>query len=384
MKIESKLKKRLMTAGSVFAIALGTGFVMQQVGPMADAFTDDAPQEVVSKAPADPAGALQPLSSARQERTAAEAASQKRTAPTEATEARFSAPAPAEEEAALAPAPQLAKPAEQPAVGVTRSASVLPMPALQSRTPSEPVPEAAAAPATGEATDTGETETAQDCTVSLSAKPQPAAMVRLALTAPCNPGELVTFTHGPLTFTEVTNNEGGLVVDVPALAANASFEASFPLGERATALALVPGVDDFNRTALSWEGTGGVALHAFENGAEFGTEGHVDASAPAGPSRATAGEGGFITLLGAADAPRARMAEVYSYPLAAGGSVSLTVEAEVTAANCGREVQAKVLRKGADGFAPHALSVTMPGCEAEGEFLVFSGILPEIRLASAE
>ncbi|SIO19326.1 hypothetical protein [Vannielia litorea] len=389
MKIDAKLKKRLLTAGSVFAIALGTGFIMQKVGPMAEHFGGDE-GEVVAAAPENPTEAIQPLSSAPHERPAEVARAV--TVPQDASEtASEPVMGPATEdvpEASAAPA----MPREAPAVGVTRSASLLPIPALPARAEAEEAPvqaaalatEAEAAPAPRSAPAPATEEAAGECALKLDARSGEAAMVRLSLSAPCNPGEPITFKHGPLTFTEVTDNEGMLAVDVPALAAKAAFEARLDTGERAMALTLVPGFDAYRRTALSWEGTGGIALHAFENGADYDTEGHVDAKAPAAPARALAGEGGYLTLLGAADVPGARMAEVYSYPKAAGGSVHINVEAEVTADNCGRELSAKVLTEGTKGFAAQSLSVTMPGCDTVGEYLVFSNILPDIRLAAAE
>lgn len=372
MKIDAKLKKRLMTAGSVFAIALGTGFVMQNISPMADRFIGGDGEETVVGT-AGPANEIQPLSSAPHQRMSPAAAS----GPAPVAQARPEAPqAPAPEKAvaalrtaALLPMPQ-AQPKAAPATAPVQMAAFSPEPEGQSdaapmRTPAEP-------------------KAADSCTFKLNARAQEAAMVRLTVTAPCHPGAAVTLKHGPLSFTEITDDTGALSVDVPALTAKAAFEARLDTGERALAMTLVDETEAYQRTALTWQGRAGVGLHAFENGAGYNTEGHIDAAAPAAPARALAGEGGYITLLGAADMPGALMAEVYSYPTAAGGTVRINVEAEVTAANCGRELSAKVLTKGAQGFAPQALSATMPECDAVGEFLVFSGILPEIRLASAE
>ncbi|MCO6384236.1 hypothetical protein [Oceanicola sp. 502str15] len=371
MKVDAKLKKRLMMAGSVFAIALGTGFIMQKVGPMAEQFTGGSTEQAVAKPVVEaPKAKIQPLSTALQKR-------------------------PASETPPMAEVPEAALPKPDSSVGVTRSASLLPVPALQSRSEPQPQPQAQPEPVEvaalaaepqprPEPLSEAMPDVAQDCSLALSAKAREAAMVRLTLSAPCSPGEPVTLKHGPLTFTEVTDNEGKLTVDVPALSANAAFEASLDTGERASAATLVQGTDGFERTALSWQGRAGVALHAFENGADYNTEGHIDASAPAGPSRAVSGEGGFLTLLGAADMPGAMMAEVYSYPAAAGGSVRINIEAEVTAENCGREMSAEVMSKGTRGFAPQPLTVTMPACDAVGDYLVFSGILPEIRMAAAE
>ncbi|QDC07949.1 hypothetical protein FHY55_01235 [Oceanicola sp. D3] len=225
---------------------------------------------------------------------------------------------------------------------------------------------------------------ASACALKLKATAQQAALVQLTLTAPCNGGQPVTVKHGPLSFTDITANDGTFTVTVPALSATAAFEARFDSGERAFAMTLVEGLDDHRRVALTWQGNIGLALHALEKGAEYDTGGHISAAHPATASRALSGEGGFLTVLGSADLPGARMAEVYSYPAALEGEVQLNVEAAVTEATCGAEMSANILSLGIKGYASHALTATMPGCDAVGEHLMFFDVQPEVRLASAE
>ncbi|MBS8224948.1 hypothetical protein [Vannielia litorea] len=64
MQIDTRLKERLVTAGSVFAIALGTGFLMQQLSPVADRFASSSASSVAPAPTAPAIEALQPLSSA--------------------------------------------------------------------------------------------------------------------------------------------------------------------------------------------------------------------------------------------------------------------------------------------------------------------------------
>jgi len=382
MTTESKGKKRLLTAASAFAIALGTGFVMQNFSPVADHLTGSEDEEVVAGS-AGSALAVQPLSVAPQ-RNEPPKPQEIATAPLAATDEAETPKADTMIEATRAPA-ELPMPAtvELAALSGAPKADGPMTDAPASR--SEPAPMATAAPVADAPSGTASAapaDTAPDCTVKLNAKARPAAMVALSFTAPCHAGEPVTLRHGPLTFTEVTDADGALNIELPALSAKASFQARLDTGERAMAMTLVDGLDGFERTALMWQDRSGVGLHAFENGAGYGSEGHVSAAGPATPARGAASEGGYLTRLGNADMPGAWQAEVYSYPTAAAGTVQVNVEAEVTATNCGRDLSATVLTRGADGFEPQTLTAAMPACDAVGEFLVFSGILPDIRLAA--
>jgi hypothetical protein len=79
------------------------------------------------------------------------------------------------------------------------------------------------------------------------------------------------------------------------------------------------------------------------------------------------------------------MAEVYTFPTGISrrsGAVALTVEAEITAANCGTDIAAQSLQI-VPGQPVRVLDLTMtvPGCDALGQFLVLEGVLQDIALA---
>lgn len=224
------------------------------------------------------------------------------------------------------------------------------------------------------------------CDVTFLADPSAAAMVDLTLTAPCYAGSRVTIEHGDLKFTAVTDTVGTLSISVPALTATATFKAHFDNGATAETMATVPGADSFERVALQWQGVPAMHIHAFENGSTYDEPGHVTADAPRSPDFAQNREGGFLTQLGNGAVPGGWLAEIYSYPAAnarAAGIIRLNIEAEISAQTCGREVFAETLQNSpVGGFQTAELSLSMPGCDAIGDFLVLKHVLRDMKLAA--
>ena len=103
-------------------------------------------------------------------------------------------------------------------------------------------------------------------------------------------------------------------------------------------------------------------------------------------STAALGEGGFLTVLGNAGAFAPRLAEVYTFPTATAareGNIDLTVETEVTAANCGRLIEAQALEIRAEGeLRTRDLSLNMPNCDAIGNFLVLNNLMDDLKIAA--
>ena len=227
---------------------------------------------------------------------------------------------------------------------------------------------------------------APDCTVRLTAEPRAGAMVALSLRAPCYASEQVTIHHQGLMFTEFTGPEGQLAIDVPALAEKALFIAAFDNDDGATAIAEVPALPFYDRVALQWPGDSGLQLHAREFGADYFSEGHVWAAATGDMGRTAKGVGGFLTRLGNPDTLTPRMAEIYSFPAGAArktGAVAVSVEAELTDANCGNAVEAQTLElRGEAGLQVHDLSLEMPDCDSVGDFLVLKNLIEDLKIAS--
>ncbi|MCT4372292.1 translocase [Yangia mangrovi] len=274
----------------------------------------------------------------------------------------------------------------------TSSARLPDLPSDRAAEASLPAPQTVRAAAVAEpeatpATLPEETEiTAADCSVAMSARTGAGAMVSLDIVAPCFASERVTIHHNGLMFTEVTQPDGTLRVEVPALSERALFIASFANGAGATAMAEVPALPFYDRVALQWRGESGLSLHANEFGAAGDEAGHVWAAAAGDLTRTARGEGGFMTRLGDAASPEARMAEVYTFPAAAAktaGAVTLTIEAEITATNCGRGLEAQTLEHRLGGsLRARDLTLSMPDCSAAGDFLVLKNLLEDLKIAA--
>ncbi|RBI83008.1 translocase [Rhodosalinus halophilus] len=353
------LSNRYVMAGATFAIAMGIGFVMQRgdPDPMADA-----------------TGAAKDASQQAGQATATSALVE----PLQVRDADTGS-------VTEAPAKPTPPPDAQELVEIDfTSAPIAPRPAGEPhRLPDPPLRDAAAEmPDSAADSPRPAAEPDIDCKVRLDAETRPAAMVHLALQAPCLPEERVTLHHGGLMFSAVTDEAGLLELDVPAMTASAVFIAAFPAGEGSVAQITVPEAEARDRVALQWRGATGLQLHAFEGGAGFGDTGHVWAEAPRDPE--TAEDGGFLVRLGDATAPEPRMAEIYTFPAKSPeGGIALTIEAEVTEENCAREVVAETHGR-IDGAAAkrHQLTFFMPDCAATGDFLVLKNLYQDLKIAA--
>ena len=187
------------------------------------------------------------------------------------------------------------------------------------------------------------------CEVAMTADTLPLAMVAVSVVAPCQPNAAVTIHHQGMIFSQLTDETGRVDVVVPALAQEAFFIAAFAGGEGAVASTAVPDLANYDRAALQWQGIDAVQLHALEVGTNYDSEGHVWATGK------------------------------YNQD----GTVALSVEAEVTAANCGRDISAQSIQL--DSLQePTAidLTMTMPDCGAIGEFLVLKNMFKDLTLAA--
>lgn len=224
------------------------------------------------------------------------------------------------------------------------------------------------------------------CEITMEAQTLPLAMVSLSTHAPCSPSEYVTFHHQGMMFKEMTDAEGRVDLIVPALAEVAFYLMSAEGGKGSATSALVPEFVNVDRAVLQWQGINAVQLHALEFGADYGADGHIWSAAAGELDFVAPSQGGFLVTLGNPDAPQPVMAEVYTFPTGTSqtdGIVALSVEAEITADNCGREVAAQSIQF-ALGQAPEALdlTMTMPDCGTIGEFLVLKNMFKDLTLAS--
>ncbi|TKZ19352.1 translocase [Shimia litoralis] len=223
------------------------------------------------------------------------------------------------------------------------------------------------------------------CDVALLAEPEAGAMVRVSLSAPCLMGERVTLHHSDMRFTELVGADGMLTVSIPALTEQAVFIVAFANGEGAVASANVPSLPFYDRVVVQWKGPVGLQLHAREYEADYGSDGHVWRGASRDVSILANGQGGYLTRLGNTQTPDALMAEIYTFPSGTAplqGHVRLSVEAEVDAVNCSKDVTAQSIQLRSD--KPPKLQdfhLTLPDCDAVGEFLVLKNLLEDLTIA---
>ena len=223
------------------------------------------------------------------------------------------------------------------------------------------------------------------CEIALTATVQAAAIVELSLAAPCLPEERFTLHHNGMMFSAVTDAEGNSTWSVPAMAENAVFIATFAEGETAVASAQVSTLEYYDRIVVQWGGPDALQIHALEYGADYGEAGHIWSQAAGEMAMAARGEGGFLTRLGDGLGLSPQTAEIYTFPTATAlrdGTISMTVEAVVTAANCGQDVDAQVMKKsGANPLQAHDLQVSMPDCDGIGDILVLKNLFDDLNIA---
>ncbi|WP_171234676.1 hypothetical protein [Ruegeria sp. HKCCA6837] len=218
-----------------------------------------------------------------------------------------------------------------------------------------------------------------DCNISARAVAVSGAMARVSLKAPCNAEERVEVHHSGLTVSQMTDASGGLQMNIPALSEYAIFLISFEDETGTVATTHVTDIAQYNRVALQWQGETELQIHALEFGASYGGDGHVwdDASAKGA---------GKVLRLGQIGHEKAQNIEVYSFPAGASdqsGTIDLTVEAEVTEANCGRTLNVQALELLPDRrLRSRDMSLTLPDCSQAGEFLVLKNLLSDLTIAA--
>ena len=217
------------------------------------------------------------------------------------------------------------------------------------------------------------------CAVSAESELAPMASVTLSVQAPCYGNQRVTVHHSGLMFTEVTDAQGNLSVTIPALSEKAVFVVAFTNGRGAVAMSEVEGLDQIDRVALQWSGNSGFQIHAREFGAGYGEEGHIwsDPSAE--------GQGQMVRL-GVTDTLAPQITEIYSFNTGtaqASGAIALSIEAEVTPANCGRDILAQSIELSSGSvLRTQDLVLSMPDCEAAGDFLVLNNLFEDLKIAA--
>jgi hypothetical protein len=224
-----------------------------------------------------------------------------------------------------------------------------------------------------------------ECEMVATATPVAGAMVTLTLDAACVPNERLTVHHNGMMFTETTDATGSLSMTVPALTDQAVFIMAFSNGDGAVAQATVTDIAQYDRVALQWRGRAGFELHAREFGADYGQSGHLWSGSAQNIDGLTSGDNGLLTRLGDTQSTEPLMVEIYTFPShmsARPGVIDMTVEAEVTASNCGLEIEAQSLEVSAGGqLKTQNLTLSVPDCDAVGSFLVLNNLVGDLKVA---
>ena len=223
------------------------------------------------------------------------------------------------------------------------------------------------------------------CDIAFEAQPVAAAMVRLTLSAPCLSNERFTLHHNGMMFADATDANGKAEISVPALNTSAIFIATFASGASAVADAEVGTLEYYDRAVVQWSGPEGLGIHALEYDSLYEDEGHVWSGAARDMASAAKGEGGFITRLGDPDAFNPMMAEVYTFPSGTAlkeGMIRISLEAEVTEANCNTDIEAQILQKsGNTRMDARELVLAMPECDAVGDYLLLKNLFDDLNIA---
>ncbi|WP_174822569.1 hypothetical protein [Ruegeria atlantica] len=218
-----------------------------------------------------------------------------------------------------------------------------------------------------------------NCALSARAKAVSGAAAHLTVKAPCHGDERIEIHHSGLTVTQRTDKNGALDLTIPALSEYAIFLISVNDQTGTVATTHIPDLANYNRIALQWQGETDLQIHALEFGASYGTAGHVSSDPD------TQGTGN-VTHLGHAAFGDAQNIEIYSFPADAAnqtGTIELTVEAEVTKANCGRDLAVHSLELREDRrLRSRDLTLPMPDCAQVGDFLVLNNLLQDLTIAA--
>ena len=219
-----------------------------------------------------------------------------------------------------------------------------------------------------------QTYAAVNCAPVLETSVLPAAMLRLAVFAPCDRGAPVRLAFGPVSVDLRIGSDGTLVADLPVLSSRTEVALHMPNGDRHLVRAVVPQADVVFRVALAWSEATPLGLHAREVG---------EAPVHAGnPGLSSASDTGFLVTLGT---PDGRGAQVYTHPrrAAAPRTVRISAVAGIDDRTCGTRLRAVAFQRDAlGGIAETAINVPMPACGTEARSLRLKNLFRDLKLTA--
>lgn len=223
------------------------------------------------------------------------------------------------------------------------------------------------------------------CETKAVALTSAAAMVDLVIDAACHANEGFTVHHNGMMVSGMTDQDGLASMMLPALSEKAVYIVTFSSGGTVVANAEVTSVQDYDRAIVQWSAYDGLQVHALEFGAGYNEPGHIWSGATGEKADAVMGKGGFVMQIGETTPLTTHMVEVYTFPSGTAvseGTVELSLEAVVTEANCGRDLEAQVLQKsGTEPMRARDLTLAMPDCDAIDDFLVLKNMFDDLNIA---
>lgn len=215
---------------------------------------------------------------------------------------------------------------------------------------------------------------AQSCEVTLGLAASPGAMIDVLLAAPCNRGERVVIRHSGLSFTAMTNVDGRLRLQIPALSADALVAAYFDSSEIALAKVAIPDAASHARFAVQMALPAQFDLRADEGGQVF--SGNGGGSADSGFRK--------ILTLGTLKVAQPMLAQVYTLPQGDADLADVTVELKITPETCGRTLPAEAILARNGTVTARLLQVSVPLCGTSGDILLLKNLLHDLKLAAPE
>lgn len=222
---------------------------------------------------------------------------------------------------------------------------------------------------------------ANACPVSLELLDEGNAMIGGTLLAPCLPDQDLVIAHAGMVFSAKTLSTGALFFSLPALKSDGQVDIRFSDGETATAAVPMPDGAAVQRVAVQWPFEDGFAIHAFEDGAAFGAQGHIWQDTPNLPAAGALAKGGYVHLLGDGSVDMPLMTQVFTYDAVT--PTEVLFEVAVTETNCAGEMMGDVLFAKGGAVEKSEITVAMPPCDALGEYVHLGFTPPSPALALA-
>jgi len=163
------------------------------------------------------------------------------------------------------------------------------------------------------------------------------------------------------------------------------FIASLAGGAGAVANVTVEEIFSYDRAVVQMQGNSGIGLHAREFGAEYGDPRHIWSERPGDIVDGVTGHGGFLIQLGDSSLENPLVAQIYTFPSGMAkeiGDIALSVDIEITASNCDKDIEAQTLQTSrGEKIAVQTLDMSMPTCDAVGDFLMLKKLVNDMKVA---